>query len=175
MNQTPANDVKAKLEDLKTRQLAGEHMPCPRCGRDTMDTEMLHNALSRHTDVYICSSCGMAEALLDAKQSPMSTYEWACFSQAKAPECLPAREIMSRVMTEYTKYLTELYTRWQDEYQYEDFTEYQNAAKQRCPGLIELKAKPFVAVFQAMDGKVIVRFEFNGDNYSVKVSAETVE
>ena len=28
-----------RLADLKARQLAGEKMPCPRCGRDTMDNE----------------------------------------------------------------------------------------------------------------------------------------
>ena len=53
------------LLDLKARQQAGEHMPCPRCGKDTMKPELHTNALSRHADLYICDSCGTAEALLD--------------------------------------------------------------------------------------------------------------
>lgn len=38
---------------------------CPRCGRNTMDTNLYRNALSRRADVYICSECGTAEAMAD--------------------------------------------------------------------------------------------------------------
>ena len=39
-------DLKAKLLDLKARQEAGEHMMCPRCGKDTMKPELHTNAMS---------------------------------------------------------------------------------------------------------------------------------
>ena len=52
------------LLDLKARQQAGEHMPCPRCGKDTMKPELHTNALSRHADLYVCDQCGTAEAML---------------------------------------------------------------------------------------------------------------
>lgn len=71
---------KKALADLKARQLAGEQMPCPRCGRDAMDAVLFHNALSRHADLYICSVCGMDEALLDMRQSPKPLSEWDAFA-----------------------------------------------------------------------------------------------
>ena len=46
------------LGDLKARQEAGEHMLCPRCGRDTMKENIHTNALSRHADIYLCDACG---------------------------------------------------------------------------------------------------------------------
>ena len=46
----------ARLDDLRARQQAGEHMRCPRCGQDTMKPDLKTNALSRHVeDVYILS------------------------------------------------------------------------------------------------------------------------
>ena len=166
------NDQRIRLDDLKARQLAGERMPCPRCGRDVMDDEPLHNALSRHADVFLCSSCGMAEALSDIKQTPMLMSKWACFSQSEAPECLPVNELISRIMTEHIKYLTMLYERWLDEHEYEDFKAYQDAAKHRCPGLIELRSDPFVAVYRGKDGKIAVRLE--NDREGIRVTAEAV-
>mgnify|MGYP002602952110 CR=1 FL=1 len=44
----------------------GGHFACPRCGKMTMDAEIVtRNALSRRATVYICDSCGMAEAMED--------------------------------------------------------------------------------------------------------------
>lgn len=68
------------LVDLKARQLAGKRMPCPRCGRDAMDAVLLHNALSRHADLYLCSVCGMDEALLDMRRSPKPLSERDAFA-----------------------------------------------------------------------------------------------
>ena len=46
------------LLDLKARQQAGEHMPCPRCGKDTMKPDLHTNALSRPAPLFICDQCG---------------------------------------------------------------------------------------------------------------------
>ena len=51
-------EMKKALLDLQARQESGEHMPCPRCGRDTMKPQLHTNALSRHAeDIYICDEC----------------------------------------------------------------------------------------------------------------------
>ena len=55
MMSTPMEQI---LLDLKARQQAGEHMPCPRCGKDTMKPDLHTNALSRHADLFICDQCG---------------------------------------------------------------------------------------------------------------------
>jgi 4-hydroxy-3-methylbut-2-en-1-yl diphosphate synthase IspG/GcpE len=39
------------LGNLKARQDSGEHMLCPRCGRDTMKESIHTNALSQHADI----------------------------------------------------------------------------------------------------------------------------
>ena len=65
-------DVQKALADLKARQEAGEHMPCPRCGRNTMKPALYTNALSRVADgIMVCDDCGTQEALLAFMQNPM--------------------------------------------------------------------------------------------------------
>ena len=98
------NDYADRLKDLKARQLAGEKMPCPRCGRDTMNVKPSHNALSRQADVYVCDSCGMDESLLAMKRSPQPFSDWACFADSKASALLSGDELLSRVMAEHLKY-----------------------------------------------------------------------
>ncbi len=71
------------LLDLKARQQAGEHMPCPRCGKDTMKPALHTNALSRHTDLYVCDQCGMAEAMLDFMNNPLPLSCWAAMRKPK--------------------------------------------------------------------------------------------
>ncbi len=53
-----SKNIQEALLDLKARQEAGEKMPCPRCGRDTMKPDLHTNALSRHADgIYVCDDC----------------------------------------------------------------------------------------------------------------------
>ena len=65
-----------RLADLKPRQKAGEHMPCPRCGRDAMKTALYIGALSRRADVYVCDQCGQDEAVREVFASPLPLSEW---------------------------------------------------------------------------------------------------
>ena len=67
------------LADLKARQQAGEHMPCPRCGEDTLAGRPRRNALSRQADVYVCSRCGVDEALRAMRGDLKPLSEWAIF------------------------------------------------------------------------------------------------
>ena len=157
-----STDLKAKLFDLKARQDAGEHMPCPRCGRDTMK-ELIHtNALSRHADIYICDACGTEEALLKFMHNPLPMHEWACFrptQQLSDFTTLSAEAIWERVQDTQVPFLMSLYERWQEEHEYEDFSEYRAAAFESCPGLTELWPEPFQAKYDAADGAVLVRFK----------------
>lgn len=68
-----------RLLDLKARQEAGEHMMCPRCGRDAMKAPVHTNALSRTADVYVCDACGTAEAMLAFMKQDYPLHLWAAF------------------------------------------------------------------------------------------------
>ena len=67
------------LLDLKAKQDAGEQMPCPRCGRNILKTPLLHNALSRYADLYLCDECGMTEAMLAMMRNPLPLEQWSVF------------------------------------------------------------------------------------------------
>ncbi len=79
MNPQSDSKIERTLADLRARQRAGEHMPCPRCGRDTMNVSVNRNALSRYADILICSECGLGESILDYMGLPLSLPAWACF------------------------------------------------------------------------------------------------
>lgn len=64
------------IERMQEIQKAGG-LICPRCGRMSMDKVLLHNALSRVADVYVCPDCGMDEALRDFGKIPLPVGEWA--------------------------------------------------------------------------------------------------
>lgn len=49
---------------------------CPRCGRDTMRSDIVLNALSRYVDVYVCSPCGVEEAMLDLDGERLPLKDW---------------------------------------------------------------------------------------------------
>ena len=83
--------IERALADLKDRQTAGEWMPCPRCGRDTMKPNLHTNALSRHAQgIYICDECGTAEAMLDFMNNPLPTEMWAMFRTPRPESDLKA-------------------------------------------------------------------------------------
>ena len=48
---------------------------CLRCGRK-MKKHMIDNALSRYADIYICSDCGIDEAIRDTKKDPKPLLHW---------------------------------------------------------------------------------------------------
>ena len=74
-----SKDIQEALLDLRAQQEAGEHMPCPRCGRDTMKPALVTNALSRHADgIYVCDDCGMREAMEDFLGNRARVDDWAC-------------------------------------------------------------------------------------------------
>jgi predicted RNA-binding Zn-ribbon protein involved in translation (DUF1610 family) len=82
-----SKNIQEALLDLKARQEAGEKMPCPRCGRDTMKPDLHTNALSRHADgIYVCDDCGTAEAMLDFMRNPLPLSAGRSSGKAKAQQ-----------------------------------------------------------------------------------------
>ena len=70
-------EAKELIESLMPLQERGAHFPCPRCGYDRMNEKPVRNALSRYARVYICSECGMDEALRDmAGADPLPFSAW---------------------------------------------------------------------------------------------------
>ena len=134
--------------------------------------ENIHtNALSRHADIYICDACGTEEALLKFMSNPLPITEWACVRPASLPsdlKILTAEAIWERVHgTTQIPFLMNLYERWQEEHEYEDFSEYRAAAFESCPGLIQLWDRPFRAVYAAANGKLVLRFRLTDEGIEV--------
>ncbi len=75
------HELTKKLLHLKARQDAGEQMLCQRCGKTKMKRILEHNALSRYADLFVCDTCGIDEALLDMKQTPLPLEEWAALKE----------------------------------------------------------------------------------------------
>lgn len=62
------NNAKEVIEQIAKLQAENENnIPefCPRCGLENMRTRLYANALSRYENVYICSDCGISEAMSD--------------------------------------------------------------------------------------------------------------
>ena len=95
--------MNTRLGDLKARQQKGEHMNCPRCGADTMKDPVHTNALSRVADIYICDSCGSAEAMLAFMNQQYPLTSWSAF-QPDRPESdfrdLPAGDVLMKVASQ---------------------------------------------------------------------------
>ena len=162
--------IRKALGDLKARQDAGEHMPCPRCGRDRMKKNIHTNALSRHADIYICDACGTEEALLKFMSNPLPMTEWACLrptQRASDFKTLSAEAIWERVQETQIPFLMNLYNRWQEEHEYEDFNDYRADAFESCPGLTALWAQPFRAEYAADNGKLVLRFRLTDEGIEV--------
>ena len=58
--------------------------PCPRCGSNTMDSELVMNSLSRKANVYICNQCGMNEAMCDYLEIDDNLEDWSIVVSLRA-------------------------------------------------------------------------------------------
>ncbi len=157
------DEMKKALLDLRARQESGEHMPCPRCGRDTIKPQLHTNALSRHADgIYVCDECGTSEAMLDFMNNPLPTEDWAIFNPQEHSmdfQDVPGEGAWTQIQKEQAQILTELFQRWQAENAGADFKAYRREAMRRCPGLSFLFDKPFSAVYKVAEGDLILRFK----------------
>lgn len=169
--------VERALADLRARQEAGEWMPCPRCGRDSMKPSLHTNALSRHADgIYICDKCGTAEAMLDFMRNPLPIEMWALFNAPRPESDLKAMsgtEVWEGIRMEHGPVLISLYKRWTREKPGASFTPYRWEAFEKCPGLTEIWEHPFQAKYEVADGELILRFR-NTDE-GVEITADLLE
>ena len=80
---------------------------------------------------------------------------------------LTAEAIWERVQDTQVPFLMNLYERWQDEHEYEDFSDYRVAAFESCPGLTALWAQPFRAEYVAADGTLVLRFRLTDEGIEI--------
>ena len=169
--------IQKALADLKARQEAGQHMACPRCGRDTMKSDLYTNALSREADgIMVCDECGTQEALLAFMQNPMPVEDWA-FLQEDVPSAdfrdLPGQAVWEQIRLDHGPKLIEIFKRWTQEEPGADFKPYRREAMRQCSGLSQIWEAPFQAQYQVADGELILRFRQGTDG--VEITADLLE
>ena len=170
-----SKNIQEALLDLKARQEAGEHIPCPRCGRDSMKPALVTNALSRHADgIFVCDDCGTAEAMLDFMRNPLPLECWAFFREETPAgdfKALPGEEAMQTIKAEHVSRLIRIFQKWKAGDV--DFKALRSEAIRYCPGLTQIWERPFQALYTAADGEIVVRFREKGD--AVEVAADLLQ
>lgn len=170
-----SKNIQEALLDLKARQEAGEHMPCPRCGRDSMKPALVTNALSRHADgIFVCDDCGTAEAMLDFMRNPLPLECWAFFREETPAgdfKALPGEEAMQTIKAEHVPRLIRIFQKWKAGDV--DFKALRSEAIRECPGLTQIWEQPFQALYEVADGEIVVRFREQGD--AVEVAADLLK
>ncbi len=165
------NEIQEALRDLRERQQAGEHMPCPRCGQDTMKLPVMTNALSRHAEgIYVCDDCGTAEALLDFMQNPLPIECWAVFQEPRSDKDfkdVPGKDVWEQIRMDHGPKLIDIFKRWIKEKPDADFREYRREAFRTCPGLTQIWERPFQALYEVADGQLILRFRETDDGIEI--------
>ena len=169
-----SKNIQEALLDLKARQEAGEQMPCPRCGRDTMKPVMVTNALSRHADgVFICDDCGSAEAMLDFMRNPLPLECWALFRDGEGTadfKAVPGEEAMKTIKAEHVPRPIRIFKAWKEG---TDFKALRPQALKDCPGLTQIWEEPFQALYEVADGEIVVRFRQRDD--AVEIAADLLK
>jgi len=164
--------IKQTLQDLKGRQCRGEHMLCPRCGRDTMHEDVRTNSLSYHAGIRVCDDCITNEVELVHMNNPRPLAQWACV-RSKRPssdlKTLPGATVIERLWVEQVPYLVQLYECWLREPNGTNFEGYWLEAYRDCPGLSGLWSEPFRAAYDVADGSVSIRFRVNENRVEVAI------
>lgn len=159
------------LLDLKARQEAGEQMPCPRCGRKTMKPILHTNALSRHADgIYVCDDCGTAEAMLVFMQNPLPLECWALFQEERGTadfKAVTGEEALKVIKAEHLPRLFPLFEQWKTGGA--NFRALRTQALKKCPGLTQLWAEPFQALYEVADGEIMIRFRTTAGKIEVAI------
>ena len=160
------------LADYKARQLAGEHLPCPRCGAFAMKPDLHTNALSRHADIYVCDGCGTEEAMLAFMNNPLPMRCWAALMPKRPASDFIARsssDVLAEVIRTQVSLLIEIYRQMErgeldsEDAQYEVYSQ--------CAGLTKFWTSPFHVQYDTADGSVLIRFGKRGDEIEYCTSA----
>ena len=164
-------NIQEALLDLKARQEAGEKMPCPRCGRDTMKPDLHTNALSRHADgIYICDDCGTAESMLQFMGNPMPIGCWAIFREDIPSDDfkdMPGEEAVKIIKAEHVQRLIKVFQKWKGGNV--DFQDLRVEAMKECPGLTQIWERPFQALYDVADGEIVIRFRENKEAVEIAI------
>ena len=130
-------DMDRKLLDLKAKQQAESETLCPRCGQNKLKAPLAHYALSRYTDLYICSECGMTEAGLAMMNNPLPLEQWAVF-QDKSPrldfKALSMQEAVVRILSRQMEELLWLHKAWMLREEGQSFDDLRTQALTTCSG-----------------------------------------
>ena len=165
-------DMDRKLLDLKAKQQAESETLCPRCGQNKLKSPLTHNALSRYADLYVCDECGLTEAGLAMMNNPLPISQWAVFHD-KSPrldfKALSMQEAVVRILSSQMEDLLRLHKAWVLREEGQSFDALRIQALTNCPGLVDLWENPFCAVYLARDGKVLVRFRWDGTQSEIAV------
>ena len=165
-------DMDRKLLHLKAKQHAESETLCPRCGQNKLKAPLAHNALSRYTDLYICSECGMTEAGLAMMNNPLPLEQWAVFHD-KYPrldfKALCMQEAVVRILSSQMEDLLRLHKAWVLRVEGQSFDDLRTQALTTCSGMVDLWENPFCAVYLARDGQVLVRFRWDGTQSEIAV------
>lgn len=153
------NKIDRLLLDLKARQDAGEHMPCPRCGLDTMQYPPVRNALSRLADVYVCPVCGTDEAKLAYMRAPGSLYKWVAFQPVRPESDYKERsgeEVWNLIQEQSAEKMLGLYKAYVGKEL--ESSEVRFRAFESIPGLNQIWTEPFMMRFDCKEGNLMVQF-----------------
>ena len=134
----PTDRLKKALFIYRTRQAKGERLPCPRCGRDTMLSDLRANTLSRiGYGIYVCNECKAYEDDMEKMNALVDIHDWAAFkadkpvNKFKIRTCWQAWNVLN---SEYRWAMTELYRMACEG---TDWRERKNYAAENLPGVNE--------------------------------------
>lgn len=167
-----SNRTETILADFKARQLAGEHMKCPRCGLFTMKPAIHTHALSRHADIYICDGCGMEEAVLVFASVPLPMHRWAAFQPERPASDFIARsstDVLSEIARAHIPFLIDAFRQLERGELNSEDARYD--VYNQCAGVTDFGSSPFHGQYDTADGKVLIRIRKHGDEIEYSASA----
>lgn len=169
-------EMKDLLADLKARQLAGEHMPCPRCGYDNMNEDVRTNKISRLADAYICDECYRKETELIKKNVSRLEYDWKCYEygiERVDRRTQTVKDIQELVEGGQIEHLMDTFEHLEGVDYETNFAEHAWArleTMRKCPGLVSLWTHGgFSARYEARDGAVVVEVRRRGSGIEYRV------
>ena len=71
-----ARGVLRVYAEMQNKNKHDNSLPCPRCVENSMSSNILQNALSRHYDIHICDACGNKEAVLVSVNKSIPLQSW---------------------------------------------------------------------------------------------------
>ena len=154
--------IQARVLDLKAQQEEGKHLPCPRCGLNTMKSKLYTNALSRLSDLHVCDACGVDEAKLAFMQNPGTLYTWAAFQPQRILgdfKVVTGKQAWEEIQDTQASYLIKLYKRYKAALPTDDLEALRLEAQEMCKGLTKVWFEPFQLGYPVLDGRLLIEIK----------------